>query len=49
VVLTSDIGDGPSDLLALPKAAEALRAAGLSAEVCQRLLHDGPLAFLGIA
>ncbi len=49
VVLTSDIGDGPSDLLALPKAAEALRAAGLSRELCQRLLHDGPLAFLGLA
>ena len=48
VVLTSDIGDGPSDLLALPKTAEALKAAGLSDELCQRLLHDGPLSFLGL-
>src|SRR6267378_4036599 len=30
VVLTSDIGEGASDLLALPRAAEALRKAGLS-------------------
>jgi uncharacterized protein len=48
VVLTSDIGEGPSDLLALPKAAEALREAGLSEELCRRVLLEGPLEFLGL-
>ena len=46
IVLTSDIGEGASDLLALPKADEALRKAGLSHELAQRLLWEGPLAFL---
>ena len=46
IVLTSDIGEGASDLLALPKAAEALRKAGLSAELARRLMWDGPLDFL---
>ncbi|HUJ25109.1 MAG TPA: TatD family hydrolase [Myxococcales bacterium] len=46
IVLTSDIGEGPTDLLALPKAAEALRKAGLSQEVVRQLMWDGPLAFL---
>jgi predicted metal-dependent TIM-barrel fold hydrolase len=46
VVLTSDIGEGASDLLALPKAAEALRTAGLPADVVRRLMSEGPLAFL---
>ena len=46
IVLTSDIGEGASDLLALPKAAEALRKAGLSEELARRLLWEGPLAFL---
>jgi predicted metal-dependent TIM-barrel fold hydrolase len=46
IVLTSDIGEGASDLLALPKAAEALHAAGLSTEVVRRLMSEGPLAFL---
>ena len=48
VVLTSDIGEGPSDLLALPKAAEALREAGLSEALCRKVLHRGPLEFLGV-
>jgi predicted metal-dependent TIM-barrel fold hydrolase len=46
IVLTSDIGEGAADLLALPKAAEALREAGLSEEVTRRLMCEGPLAFL---
>jgi predicted metal-dependent TIM-barrel fold hydrolase len=46
LVLTSDIGEGATDLLALPKAAEALRKAGLSDELCRRALSEGPLAFL---
>ena len=46
IVLTSDIGEGATDLLALPKAAEALREAGLSDELCRRVLWEGPLAFL---
>jgi predicted metal-dependent TIM-barrel fold hydrolase len=47
IVLTSDIGEGASDLLALPKASEALQRAGLSAELREALLWNGPLAFLG--
>jgi uncharacterized protein len=46
IVLTSDIGEGPTDLLALPKAAEALKAAGLSEELQRRVFFEGPLAFL---
>ena len=46
IVLTSDIGEGPTDLLALPKAAEALKAAGLSDELRRRVFFEGPLAFL---
>jgi len=48
VVLTSDIGEGASDLLALPRAAEALRSAGLSKSLARRALYHGPLTFLGI-
>jgi uncharacterized protein len=47
IVLTSDIGEGASDLLALPKAAEALQRAGLTLELRESLLWRGPLAFLG--
>lgn len=47
IVLTSDIGEGATDLLALPRAAEALRKAGLSIELTHRALYEGPLAFLG--
>jgi predicted metal-dependent TIM-barrel fold hydrolase len=47
IVLTSDIGEGPADLLALPKASEALRKAGLPADLCRRALAEGPLVFLG--
>ena len=46
IVLTSDIGEGASDLLALPRAAEGLRKAGLSRELAHRALYEGPLAFL---
>jgi predicted metal-dependent TIM-barrel fold hydrolase len=49
LVLTSDIGEGATDLLALPKAAEALGKAGLSDELARRVLAEGPLAFLGLA
>lgn len=48
VVLTSDIGDGASDLLALPRAADALHRAGLGEDVRRRALSEGPLAFLGL-
>src|SRR6266853_1745619 len=49
VVLTSDIGEGATDLLALPRAAEALRKAGLSEALARRALYEGPLSFLGVA
>src|SRR3989440_6901263 len=47
--LTSDIGEGASDLLALPRAAEALRKAGLSDALARRALYEGPLSFLGLS
>ena len=46
IVLTSDIGEGATDLLALPKAAEALKSAGLSDELRRTLLWQAPLEFL---
>jgi len=46
IVLTSDIGEGATDLLALPKADDALKAAGLSAGLRRRVLWEGPLGFL---
>jgi predicted metal-dependent TIM-barrel fold hydrolase len=46
IVLTSDIGEGATDLLALPKAAEALKEAGLTDELRRRVLWEAPLAFL---
>ncbi|MFN2548778.1 MAG: TatD family hydrolase [Myxococcales bacterium] len=46
IVLTSDIGEGATDLLALPKAAEALRKAGLTDELVRRVLWENPLDFL---
>ena len=46
IVLTSDIGEGATDLLALPKADEALKAAGLTSELRRRVFWEGPLAFL---
>jgi uncharacterized protein len=46
IVLTSDIGEGATDLLALPKAAEALKAAGLTEELRRRVFWEGPLSFL---
>ena len=47
IVLTSDIGEGATDLLALPKAAEALHKTGVPHEVVQQLMWTGPLEFLG--
>jgi uncharacterized protein len=47
VVLTSDIGEGATDLLALPRAADTLRKAGLSEALSRRALYEGPLSFLG--
>jgi predicted metal-dependent TIM-barrel fold hydrolase len=46
IVLTSDIGEGATDLLALPKADDALKAAGLTGELRRRVLWEGPLSFL---
>lgn len=37
IALTSDIGDGPGDILALPRAAAQLGRSGLSAEVVRRV------------
>jgi predicted metal-dependent TIM-barrel fold hydrolase len=48
VVLTSDIGEGASDLLALPRAADGLAQAGLSIELRRRAMLENPLSFLGL-
>jgi predicted metal-dependent TIM-barrel fold hydrolase len=48
VLLTSDVGEGASDLLALPRAADALARRGLSDELRRRVLYENPLAFLGL-
>ena len=47
IVMTSDIGEGAADLLALPRALEAVREAGLPGAVARRVMVEGPLAFLG--
>jgi predicted metal-dependent TIM-barrel fold hydrolase len=47
IVLTSDAGEGASDLLALPRAAGSLRKAGLSFALIRKALYAGPLEFLG--
>ena len=46
IVLTSDIGEGATDLLALPKADEALKAAGLTGALRRRVFWEGPEGFL---
>jgi len=48
IVLTSDAGEGASDLLALPRAAGSLRKAGLSSALIRKALYEGPLEFLGV-
>ena len=49
IVLTSDAGEGASDLLALPRAAgsQVNPKAGLSFALIRRALYEGPLEFLG--
>lgn len=48
LVLGSDAGSGASDLLALPRTADALLAAGLSREVVERVTARSAMAFLGV-
>lgn len=48
LVLGSDAGDGASDLLALPRAADALLAAGLSREVVERVTAINAMNLLGV-
>ena len=48
VVLTSDIGEGAGDLLALPRGSDALARAGLSEELRRRAMLENPLAFLSL-
>ncbi len=48
VALTSDVGEGASDLLALPRASDALASGGLSEELRRRAMLENPLAFLGL-
>lgn len=49
LVLGSDAGRGPGDLLALPRTAMLLEKAGLSAEITRRVCRENALAFLGVA
>jgi uncharacterized protein len=48
VVLTSDVGEGATDLLAIPRGVEALRKAGLSDELARRVVLEGPARFVGV-
>jgi hypothetical protein len=48
VVLSSDAGDGPADLLALPRAASRLRELGIPADVVRRAVETNALAFYGL-
>jgi predicted metal-dependent TIM-barrel fold hydrolase len=48
LVLTSDAGVGGGDLLALPRAADRLAAAGLSEAVVRRVCGGNAVAFLGV-
>jgi predicted metal-dependent TIM-barrel fold hydrolase len=49
LLLGSDAGRGPGDLLALPRTAMLLEKAGLSAEIIRRVCRENALAFLGLS
>jgi predicted metal-dependent TIM-barrel fold hydrolase len=48
LVLNSDAGDRPGDLLSLPRAASLLERAGLSDRVVRRVLWSNAATFLGL-
>jgi len=48
LLLASEVGAGPGDLLALPRTAWLLERAGLSPEIVRRVARDNALAFFGI-
>lgn len=48
VMLSSGAGDGPRDLLALPRAASRLRELGLPAELVRRATWSNALVFYGL-
>lgn len=48
LVLASEVGAGPGDLLALPRTAWLLERAGLSSEIVRRVARENALAFFGI-
>lgn len=48
LVLASDAGAGPGDLLALPRTVHLLERAGLSAEILDRVSRSNALSFFGI-
>jgi predicted metal-dependent TIM-barrel fold hydrolase len=48
LVFDSDAGDGASDLLALPRAADRLRRGGLSEAVVRRVCGENAIGWLGI-
>lgn len=48
IALTSDIGDGPDDILALPRAAGIFLEAGLSAEIVRRVASANARTFYGL-
>ena len=48
IVLCSATGEGPGDLLAIPRAAARMAKAGLSAAVVTRVCRDNALALLGV-
>ncbi|BDG09211.1 TatD family hydrolase [Anaeromyxobacter paludicola] len=48
IALASDAGEGGGDLLALPRAADRLRKAGLSLAVVKRVCRENALDWLGV-
>lgn len=48
LLLASEAGAGPGDLLALPRAVYLMDRAGLSPEIVRRVSRDNALAFFGI-
>lgn len=48
LLLASDLGTGPGDLLALPRTAYLLEQADLSPEIVRRVARDNALAFFGV-
>lgn len=48
LVLASDAGSGPGDLLSLPRTLHLLEQAGISSKIARRITRDNAISFFGI-